>query len=130
MNLLLGEALALLLGAANILPAEVTVLDEGGAAVVDRHILVRLAVLDEALLYIVLRAFLLLLGFIGGLERLCASSVVAVITLDHCVVLVSSHLPPFPLFHSKNTRLTDNVDNVDNDDNVDNVETMLTMLTM
>ena len=101
MNLLLGEALALLLGAANILPAEVTVLDEGGAAVVDRHILVRLAVLDEALLYIVLRAFLLLLGFIGGLERLCASSVVAVITLDHCVVLVSSHLPPCPLFPLK-----------------------------
>ena len=104
MNLLLGEALALLLGAANILPAEVTVLDEGGAAVVDRHVLGRLAVLDEALLHIVLRAFLLLLGFIGGLERLCASSVVAVITLDHCVVLVSSHLPPVPLFHSKNTR--------------------------
>ena len=44
----------------HLLSVDVTVLDEGGAADVDRHVLGRLAVLDEALLHIVLLAFLLL----------------------------------------------------------------------
>ena len=76
MDLLLCETFALVLGAANLkksfsfvlvatiqshlLSVDVAVLDEGGAADVDRHVLGRLAVLDEALLHIVLLAFLLL----------------------------------------------------------------------
>ena len=44
----------------HLLPVDVTVLDEWGAADVDGDVLDRLAILDEALLHIVLLAFLLL----------------------------------------------------------------------
>jgi len=91
-NFLLSDALALILSGANLLSWLVAVLDEGSPADCNSHVLGSLAVLDEAVLYIVLLTVFFLCCLISGLERLGASPIVAVLTPHH-------NLPLRPLFH-------------------------------
>merc|ERR1719464_1317717 len=87
MDLLLGPALGLVLSAADLGSLDVAILDQRSSA--DLHSLVEgnLLVLDETALPEVLLALLLLLGVVVGDVGGVAPLVVAVVTLDHVIVL-------------------------------------------
>merc|ERR1719464_2366397 len=86
-DLLLGPALGLVLSAADLRSLNVTILAQRSSA--DLHSLVEgnLLVLDETALPEVLLALLLLLGVVVGDVGGVAPLVVAVVTLDHVIVL-------------------------------------------
>merc|ERR1719150_2451925 len=90
-HLLLGPALGLVLGAADLGTLHVAVLHQRGAA--DLHGLVEgdLLVLDEASLPEVLLAVLLLLGLVVGDVGGVAPLIVAVVALHHVVILDLLH---------------------------------------
>merc|ERR1719464_667032 len=85
--LLLGPALGLVLSAADLGSLDVAILDQRSSA--DLHSLVEgnLLVLDETALPEILLALLLLLGVVVGDVGGVAPLVVAVVTLDHVIVL-------------------------------------------
>merc|ERR1719384_2739626 len=87
MNLLLGPALRLVLGTADLGSLNVTILDQRSSADLDSLVEGNLLVLDETALSEVLLAFLLLLGVVVGDIGGVASLVVAMVTLDHVIVL-------------------------------------------
>merc|ERR1719414_1873676 len=87
MNLLLGPALGLVLGTADLGSLNVTILDQRSSADLDSLVEGNLFVLDETALPEVLLALLLLLGVVVGDVGGVASLVVAMVTLDHIIVL-------------------------------------------
>merc|ERR1719348_2838573 len=90
-HLLLGPALRLVLGSADLRPLDVTVLDQRGSADLDSLVEGNLLVLDEAALPEVLLALLLLLGLKVGDVGGVAPLVVGVVALDHIIVLSLLH---------------------------------------
>merc|ERR1719150_3648027 len=86
-HLLLGPALGLVLGAADLGTLHVAVLHQRGAADLDGLVEGNLLVLDEASLPEVLLAVLLLLGLVVGDVGGVAPLVVAVVALHHVVIL-------------------------------------------
>jgi len=87
MLLLLGPALRLILGSADLRSLDITVLDKGGSAHLDGLVEGNLLVADEAVLPEVLLALLLLLGLIVGHKGGVAPPVVGVVTLDGLIIL-------------------------------------------
>ena len=87
MNLLLGPALGFVLGAADLGALNVTILDQRSSADLDSLVEGNLLILDEAVLPEVLLALLLLLGVVVGDVGGVASLVVAMVTLNHVIVL-------------------------------------------
>merc|ERR1712024_260644 len=90
-HLLLGPALGLVLGAADLGTLHVAVLHQRGAADLDSLVEGDLLVLDEASLPEVLLALLLLLGLVVGDVGGVAPLVVGMITLNDVVVLGLLH---------------------------------------
>ena len=87
MDLLLGPALGLVLGPADLGALDVTVLDQGSPAHLNGLVEGNLLVVDEAVLPEVLLALLLLLGLVVGDVAGVAPPVVGMVTLDSLVVL-------------------------------------------
>merc|ERR1719495_2055538 len=85
--LLLGPALGLVLGPADLGAADVTVLNEGSPADLDGLVEGNLLVVDEAVLPEVLLALLFLLGLVVGHVGGVAPPVVGMVTLNRLVVL-------------------------------------------
>ena len=79
--LLLGPALALVLGTADLGAGGVTILDQGGTAHLHGLVEGNLLVVDETVLSEVLLALLLLLGLVVGHVGGVASTVVAMVAL-------------------------------------------------
>ena len=90
-HLLLGPALGLVLGAADLGTLHVAVLHQRGAADLDGLVEGDLLVLDEASLPEVLLAVLLLLGLVVGGVGGVAPPVVRVVALHHIVILSLLH---------------------------------------
>ena len=91
MDLLLGPALRLVLGPADLRALNVAVLHQRSSADLNSLVESDLLVLDEAALPIVLLALLLLLGLVVGDVGGVAPLVVAVVALDHVIVLGFLH---------------------------------------
>merc|ERR1712147_293503 len=87
MDLLGSPALGLVLSAADLGSLNVTILDQRSSADLDSLVEGNLLVLDETALSEVLLTLLLLLGVVVGDVGGVASLVVAVVTLDHVIVL-------------------------------------------
>lgn len=87
MDLLLGPALGLVLSAADLRSLDVAILDQRSSADLDSLVEGNLLVLDETTLSEVLLALLLLLGVVVGDVGGVAPLVVAMVTLDHVIVL-------------------------------------------
>ena len=87
MLLLLGPALGLVLGPADLGALDIAVLDEGGPAHFNGLVEGDLLVVDEAILPEVLLALLLLLGLVVGDIGGVAPPVVGVVALNSLVVL-------------------------------------------
>merc|ERR1719414_85139 len=87
MDLLGSPALGLILSAADLGSLNVTILDQRSSADLDSLVEGNLLVLDETALSEVLLALLLLLGVVVGDVGGVASLVVAMVTLDHVIVL-------------------------------------------
>merc|ERR1711860_118432 len=85
--LLLGPALGLVLGTADLGSLNATILDEFCSADIDSLVEGNLLVLNETALPEVLLALLLLLGVVVGDVGGVASPVVAMVALDHVIVL-------------------------------------------
>merc|ERR1712012_907015 len=87
MDLLRGPALRLVLSAADLGSLNVTILDQRSSADLDSLVEGNLLVLNETALPEVLLALLLLLGVVVGDVGGVASLVVAMVALDHVIVL-------------------------------------------
>merc|ERR1712198_510128 len=87
MFLLLGPALRLVLGSADLRSLNVTVLDQRSSAHLNGLVESDLLVVDEAVLSEVLLALFLLLGFVVGGVGGVATPVIGVITLDNLIIL-------------------------------------------
>merc|ERR1712198_577534 len=87
MLLLLGPALRLVLGSADLRSLHITVLDKGSSAHLDCLVEGDLLVVDEAVLPEVLLALLLLLGLVVGDIGGVAPPVVGVVTLNNLIIL-------------------------------------------
>ena len=87
MNLLFGPALRLVLSATNLWALNVTILDKRRSTDFDRLVESNLLVLNETTLPEVLLTLLLLLGVVVGDVGSVAPLVVAMIALDHVIVL-------------------------------------------
>jgi len=87
MDLLLGPALGLVLSAADLRSLDVAILDQRSSADFDSLVEGNLLVLDETAFPEVLLALLLLLGVVVGDVGGVAPLVVAMVTLDHVIVL-------------------------------------------
>merc|ERR1719464_1794035 len=85
--LLLGPALGLVLSAADLGSLNLAILDQRSSADLDGLVEGNLLVLDETALPEVLLALLLLLGVVVGDVGGVAPLVVAMVTLDHVIVL-------------------------------------------
>ena len=91
MNLLLGPALGLVLSPADLRALDVAVLHQWSPADLHRLVEGNLLVLDEAALPEVLVTLLLLLGLVVGDVGGVAPLVIAVVALDHIIVLGLLH---------------------------------------
>jgi len=87
MDLLLGPTLGLVLSPADLRTLDITILDQRSPADISCLVEGDLFVLDETALPEVLLALLLLLGVVVGDVGGVASLVVAMVTLDHIIVL-------------------------------------------
>merc|ERR1712003_286853 len=87
MDLLGSPTLGLVLSAADLGSLNVTILDQRSSADLDSLVEGNLLVLDETALPEVLLTLLLLLGVVVGDVGSAASLVVAMVTLDHVIVL-------------------------------------------
>merc|ERR1712012_1328102 len=87
MDLLLGPALGLVLGTADLGSLNVTILDQRSSADMDSLAEGNLLVLNETALPEVLLALLLLLGVVVGDVGGVTPLVVAMVALDHVIVL-------------------------------------------
>merc|ERR1719283_118001 len=91
MLFLLGPALRLILGSADLRALHITVLDQRSSAHLHGLIEGNLLVVDEAVLSEVLLALLLLLGLVVGHIGGVAPPVVRVVTLDNLIILGLLH---------------------------------------
>jgi len=87
MHLLLGPALRLILGPADLGSLDITILDKGSTADLDSLVEGNLFVLDEAVLPEVLLALLLLLRLVVGDIGGVASLVIRMVTLNNIIIL-------------------------------------------
>jgi hypothetical protein len=87
MDLLLGPAFRLVLSPADLRAGDLAIFNQRGTADLNSLIEGNLLILDEAILSEILLAFLLLLGLIVGHISGVAPLVIAVVTLNHIIIL-------------------------------------------